>query len=176
MLGADLLDAGERGNAMKGVRTARRRSLLGTPRRYRVGFVSPRPSALPRGHRRACGPCHRAGWLGRPTRRAACRRSCCHPPDPRCWPPGTLGVGCSAGGRPTPPPAHAQARHRPTRLGVLDEQGQGDATEGPDQCAHDDQELAELAKRSARRASKVGRTNLCLPCRRPRRQTRQATH
>jgi hypothetical protein len=32
--------------------------------------------------------------------------------------------------------------------GVLDEQGQGFSEDSPKQCAHDDQELAETAKRS----------------------------
>jgi hypothetical protein len=46
---------------------------------------------------------------------------------------------------------------------VLDDQGQGNAEDGPKQCPHDDQQLAEPAKRSIHRASKVERTLCTLP-------------
>jgi hypothetical protein len=54
-------------------------------------------------------------------------------------------------------------RNRAAGLGVLDDQGQGDAEDGPEQRGHDDQELAEPAKRSIHRASKVERTLCTLP-------------
>jgi hypothetical protein len=54
-------------------------------------------------------------------------------------------------------------RNRAAGLGVLDDQGQDDAEDGPKQRPHDDQQLAEPAKRSIHRASKVERTLCRLP-------------
>jgi hypothetical protein len=42
-------------------------------------------------------------------------------------------------------------------LGVLHHQGQADSEDSPEQCAHDDQELAKTAKRSVDSVSKIER-------------------
>jgi hypothetical protein len=46
---------------------------------------------------------------------------------------------------------------------VLDDHGQADAEHGPKQRSHDDQELAELAKRAIHKASNIERTLSGLP-------------
>jgi hypothetical protein len=59
-------------------------------------------------------------------------------------------------------------------IGVLEGQGQGDAEGGPKQRSHDDQELAEMAKRSIHEASSVERHPMgTLPTPHERNSTRQ---
>jgi hypothetical protein len=100
------------------------------------------------GLRRACQPRHDPGRLGRPTQPAGGRRKHSHPLS---WSRGRLGAGCSTGRRLTPLHPHALPRNRPSGVGVLDHQGQGDAQGRPKQRPHDDQDLAETAKRSVHR-------------------------
>jgi hypothetical protein len=95
-----------------------------------------------------CEPCRADCRAGPPTRRAGCLRNRCRRFDSRNQPPGRLGVGCSTGWRPTPPHAHAPTPQQPCCSRRARRSGQGDADHGPKQRPHDDQELAETAKRS----------------------------
>jgi len=51
-----------------------------------------------------CWLCHAARRAGLLTRRAGCRRTCCHRFESRNQPPGMLGDGYSTDSRPAPPP------------------------------------------------------------------------
>jgi hypothetical protein len=123
-----------------------------------AGFVlAAAVGPCPYGHRRSCRPCDHAGRHGRLTRRAGCRRDRCHSPDPGYWSPGRLRVWCSGRWRPAPPHARVQLPQLRCWSGRCRRRGRAQA------APHADQQLAETAKRSIHKASKVARTLSTLP-------------
>jgi hypothetical protein len=77
-----------------------------------------------------CARCHAAARVDPPTRRAGCLWNRCRRVDSPNQPPGMLGAGCWRGWRPT---LTLTPRHHNSSavLGILDDQGQGDAGDGP---------------------------------------------
>jgi hypothetical protein len=59
-------------------------------------------------------------------------------------------------------PLTPRSSNRPAGLSVLDDHSQGDAEDGPKQRPHDDQKLAEPAKRSIHGALQVRRTAMAF--------------